>query len=141
MGDTLLVAIDSTAASRRAVQSAAAIVRSSPGTKLVLLNVQQDLERRFVHGLTNRAARQQLTARGQRETADTRALLDRFGCSYEFVIVFGNPAETIVRVAREKRCSAIVMGGRGLGRLRSFFLGSTSHAVRRSANVPVTVVG
>ncbi len=110
------------------------------GTKLLLLNVQQELERRYVHGLQSQSARVHLRERGEEATAEARSLLDRRGCAYDVMIVFGRPAEVITQVAAEKRCSAIVMGTRGFGRLKQFFFGSTSDAVRRSASIPVTLV-
>ena len=67
-------------------------------------------------------------------------MLDRCGCIYDLMIVFGRPAEVITRVATESHCSAIVMGSRGFGRLKRFFFGSISDTVRRSASVPVTLV-
>jgi nucleotide-binding universal stress UspA family protein len=136
----LLVPVDGSVDSQRAVQYAGEIAMSKAGAKLLLLNVQEEFERRHVHGLQNPTARHDLKERGEQATADARAWLDRCGCAYEFIIVFGRPAEVIARVAAESHCSAIVMGSRGFGRLKRIFFGSISDAVRRSASIPVTLV-
>ena len=47
---------------------------------------------------------------------------------------------TILRVADEHDVSLIVVGARGLGGLRSLFLGSVSHGVVHHAHRPVLVV-
>jgi nucleotide-binding universal stress UspA family protein len=51
----------------------------------------------------------------------------------------GNPAEAIVRVADARGADEIVIGSRGLGRVRAV-LGSVSHDVLHLAHVPVVVV-
>ena len=45
------------------------------------------------------------------------------------VVLKGSAGPIIVRVAHEEACDLILMGTRGFGSIRSFFLGSTSHYV------------
>jgi nucleotide-binding universal stress UspA family protein len=110
------------------------------GMKLIVLNVQEQLERWYQHGLASETSREHLKEQGQAQSAAARKLLDESGCSYEFMIMFGQPAETIVQVAREHGCSGIVMGTRGLGDLENVFLGSTSFKVVHLSEVPMTLV-
>jgi nucleotide-binding universal stress UspA family protein len=49
-------------------------------------------------------------------------------------------AETIERVAAERDAAAIVVGSRGLGRVKSSLLGSTSRGVMHHTRRPVVVV-
>ena len=49
-------------------------------------------------------------------------------------------AETIVAVAEQRDAAAVVVGSRGLGRVKSRLLGSTSHGVMRHTMRPVVVV-
>ena len=51
----------------------------------------------------------------------------------------GEPAEALMRVARERGAQEIVVGSRGLGRFRSIF-GSVSHALLERADRPVVIV-
>jgi nucleotide-binding universal stress UspA family protein len=51
-----------------------------------------------------------------------------------------NVAETIAGVAERRDAAAIVVGSRGLGRIKSTFLGSTSQGVLRHTKRPVVVV-
>lgn len=52
----------------------------------------------------------------------------------------GEPAEQILRVARELPAELIVMGTQGLGAAARFFLGSTTEKVLRESPVPVLAV-
>ena len=55
-------------------------------------------------------------------------------------LMFGDPAEEIIAAAGRMHADMIVMGSRGLGRLRSAILGSVASAVLRSAPCPVLVI-
>lgn len=52
----------------------------------------------------------------------------------------GDPAECIIAFAKKSKCSEIVMGSRGLGRLSGLLLGSVVAKVVQLADVPVVVV-
>lgn len=52
----------------------------------------------------------------------------------------GDPASTLLEIAARRGCTAVVMGARGMGRLRSALLGSVSHAVVCTPALPVTIV-
>jgi len=136
----ILVPVDGSVVADRAVGFAIEQVRGAAGLRIVLLNVQQNLERWHKHGLRSEQALADLRQQGESESAAARALLDKAGIGYDFEVVFGHPAEVIVRVARERGCESIVMGTRGLGDIESLMLGSTAHKVIHLASVPVTLV-
>ena len=52
----------------------------------------------------------------------------------------GDVAESILKAARKERCAEIVMGSRGLGRLKQLVLGSVATKVIHTAPIPVTIV-
>jgi len=136
----LLVPVDGSAVANRAVAHAVELAHGLGDTKLVLVNVQQTLERRYAHGLLNKEALTHLQRAGEGEAAEARALLDHAGLLYDFEVVFGQPAEVIARIAKEQGCSGIVMGTRGLGELQNVLLGSTAYKLVQIAEVPVTLV-
>lgn len=55
-------------------------------------------------------------------------------------ILEGPPAEAILDVAKTRKSDLIVMGSRGLGRLRGALLGSQSQKVVQHAPCPVLIV-
>ncbi len=52
----------------------------------------------------------------------------------------GDPAECIIAFAKKSKCTEIVMGSRGLGRLSGLLLGSVVAKVVQLADMPVVVV-
>ncbi|MGZ4188127.1 MAG: universal stress protein [Solirubrobacteraceae bacterium] len=58
------------------------------------------------------------------------------GPEYETELIGGPPAEVIVQVARARHADEIVVGARGLGRVR-VMLGSVSHELLHIADRPV----
>jgi nucleotide-binding universal stress UspA family protein len=61
------------------------------------------------------------------------------GPAYEMELIGGPPAETIANVARTRNADEIVVGARGLGRVRAL-LGSVSHELLHVADRPVVVI-
>ena len=59
--------------------------------------------------------------------------------SYEPDVVIGPAAEVICRVALVRKADEIIVGTRGLGRVRAL-LGSVAHEVLHLAKCPVTVI-
>ena len=59
--------------------------------------------------------------------------------NYEPDVVIGSAPEAICRVAKVRKADEIIIGTRGLGRVRAL-LGSVSHEVLHRAECPVTVI-
>ncbi len=53
--------------------------------------------------------------------------------SVHVMLADGDPAETIVQLAKEKLVDAVVIGSRGMSDLKSLFLGSVSHKINHLA--------
>ena len=136
----ILVPVDGSQASHRALAHAIDWAHASGHLKLVLVNVQQTLERWQPGGLLNKEALHELQQLGEADAARARALVDAAGLTYEFTVLYGQPGEVIARVAKEQGCVGIVMGTRGLSDLEHVLLGSTAHKVIQLAEVPVTLV-
>ena len=71
---------------------------------------------------------------------DARASLAPRGFGIETDVAVGDAKEEIVRAAEEWRADLVVLGARGLGRIKRVLLGSVSLAVARHARCPVLVV-
>jgi nucleotide-binding universal stress UspA family protein len=56
------------------------------------------------------------------------------------VQLLGDPAEEIVRYAEDDPGVMVIMGRRGLSRMKSLVLGSVSDKVSRHAKSPVTII-
>jgi nucleotide-binding universal stress UspA family protein len=62
------------------------------------------------------------------------------GVQVETLLIEGHAVEQIVKTCREKNFDLIVMGARGLSKMKEMFLGSVSDGVTRHACCPVLVV-
>ena len=76
----------------------------------------------------------------RRVVDEARATLAPRGFDIETDVVIGKPQHEISRIAGEWNADLVVLGARGLGRIRLFLLGSVSLAVARHVSCPVLVV-
>lgn len=132
-GARVLVAVDGSEFAERALAHAMRL-KQEHGWPLAihLLNVQ-----RF---LAKEAAEIHLEERGRRDTQAARTRLDTASLPYALHIVMGQPAETILRIARELDCEAIYMGTRGMSALEGLLVGSVAYKVVHLSPLPVTLV-
>jgi nucleotide-binding universal stress UspA family protein len=139
----ILVPVDGSAASLRALHHALSLVKGREDAELVLLNVQSrdTLDVSDFTAVVSAGSDRALAAR-QSETALKRAVAAcrNSEVRFETRAELGPVAETIDRIAREVDADQIVMGTRGLGKIGRLFLGSIAAEVTRLAAVPVTLV-
>jgi nucleotide-binding universal stress UspA family protein len=137
MFHNILVAVDGSAHSARAVQEAVDLARTMDG-RLALISVgthpvvypspyltvvpDADLEK----------AAQAVADDATAEVPD--------GVSVATLVRLGRPADEIVKRAREGHHDLIVMGARGRGAATSILLGSVSHAVLNQSPAAVLIV-
>ncbi|MEF8750532.1 MAG: universal stress protein [Candidatus Accumulibacter necessarius] len=136
-----LVAVDASAASRRAVHHLVALASVHPLIEAVLLNVQPEVDRQGVRRIEQRDEVEAVEGRcGGDILQQDCQVLQAAGVPFTPLIESGPAAETIARVAREKGCDGIVMGTRGLGAVSSILLGSVSSRVLHLSELPVTLI-
>jgi nucleotide-binding universal stress UspA family protein len=58
----------------------------------------------------------------------------------ENLIAYGEPADEIIHMAKEKECDVIVIGSSGKGRVKRALLGSVSTSVALNAHISVYIV-
>lgn len=150
MFEKILVPIDGSEYSLKALKVATEMAKSCRSGKLALLNVYSDVV--LVGGteadtvLVNRDLYRELLDSARRQSA--RILADGKNVAVaqgvpvdmiETLSMEGHVVEEIVRVAREGEFGLIVLGHRGTSRFETL-LGSVSHGVTSHATCPVLVV-
>lgn len=138
----ILLPVDGSDNSLRAVQHAIEQAKaSSEPVELHLLNVQVPIISGDVKMFVSE---DQIKAyyhdEGIKALASARAVLDAAGMAYVHHIGVGPIAETINNYAKEKGCSQIVIGARGLGSFVGLLLGSVTTKLSHLSDVPVTLV-
>jgi nucleotide-binding universal stress UspA family protein len=137
----ILIAIDGSPSALEAARYGLQLARGGLRTGFVLATVQDPtyLYERLLApdaGVLERVT----GAVGTRALEQAEELFHEAGVAYEREIGSGDPAATLVDIARRHECTAVLMGARGLGALRGVLLGSVSLGVLRRAAVPVTIV-
>jgi nucleotide-binding universal stress UspA family protein len=72
------------------------------------------------------------------QTAKT--MCTKKGVAFFDVIEYGEEGKTIVSFAHKNNFNLIVVGSKGMGKLRELFLGSTSNYVVHSSKIPVLII-
>jgi nucleotide-binding universal stress UspA family protein len=134
-----LLAVDGSRPAERAVRHVIGLHAAGLNVEVLLLNVQPEWAPPRSKEDEREGKRLHAKAAAQ-ATRSARALLDRAGVPYEERMLVGPPGESIVNLARARRCSQIVVGSRGLGAVARVVLGSVSLKVLQLADVPVTLV-
>jgi nucleotide-binding universal stress UspA family protein len=135
----ILLPIDGSASALRAAAFCAATAKAL-GATVVLLNVQPVIEDWHTRGLGHDAALAHLNDRARIALEEAGRLLAAAAVSYATVVEFGDPAEVIASVAKDRPCSQVVMGTRGHGAVRGLFMGSVGAKVLHLVDIPVTFV-
>lgn len=135
----LLVATDGSDAALKAGEYAVRLAERL-GAKLYVLNVV-NIHWAFVEGVHYGEAVRDLTRSGREATAEIKVLADHGGVECEELIVEGDPAQAVVRVAEEVGAGYIVLGRETRSRLEGVLFGDVSQDVLRISDRPVLVVG
>ena len=138
MFDKILVAVDHSEVSDRALDSARDLALLSKGEVWVLHLREREVAVKTGVGLSDESmdeasaavavAVDKLTAAGVKAHGDVGTTL------------FGYAARNIIDDAKERDVDVIVMGSRGRGDLAGLILGSTAHKVIHLADRPVLIV-
>jgi nucleotide-binding universal stress UspA family protein len=133
----VVIATDGSESAEHAVLAGGRVARTL-GTKAVIVYVRPAIGLLGEPFYQEKLSEQMAHARAAVERAET--LLRQEDCEGETEILEGNPAETIVELARARDAPLIVVGSRGLGAAAGALLGSVSSAIIHRADRPVLVV-
>ena len=133
----ILLAVDQTGSSDRAVADAIARARAA-GADLIVLSVVEPHNLRLAGGRARRVDQER-----DRLAAGAQAIVRRArdaGVAATWLIWEGDPAESILDASRSEGADLIVLGSRARTNLRRLILGSVSSEVSRLASCEVVVV-
>lgn len=97
--------------------------------------VNEDFRQEFEPVLVERSVK-----RAEKWLDETRNRLEADGLRVTSAIATGDPAEEIIRTARQKGCDLIAIGTRGRSAIGRGILGSTTDRVVHSSDVPMLIV-
>jgi len=127
----LLMAVDGSEKANKALEYAIQLCRQF-GARMTLLHVEEGELFRLEPKVTKRVGEQILAeAAGKVKAGDV---------AFDIRLEFGNPARTILQVAKEEDYDLIVVGSRGVSSVKRFLLGSISADVSMHAQRSVLIV-
>jgi nucleotide-binding universal stress UspA family protein len=138
MYDKILVAVDHSAVSDRAVLAARDLAELSSG-EVWVLHLRE-------YGVASKAGPlppRETSSEAEAEVAASVEILTKAGVKAHGIVkntLYGYAAREIVADAIELDCGVIVMGSRGRGDLAGLVLGSTAHKVVHLTDRPVLIV-
>lgn len=136
----LLVPVDGSKPSVRAVRYAIKLAARGLDVRVLLLNVQPSPLPPSAAKSRRRAEMLQQLEQADLATAPAIALLEKASVHYTRHARSGTPADGILTLARDEKCDAIAMGTRGMGAIAGLVLGSVAMKVLQLAPIPVTLV-
>jgi nucleotide-binding universal stress UspA family protein len=133
---TFVVGYDGSDEARAAF--AVAIDRAHPSDRIVLVHATAPASNWLGTPYYDRAVAR-IHEAAQRVLDEMRPVAEQVETPIEFSVLEGPPAEVLIRAAATREAHEIVVGSRGLGRIRGA-LGSVSQELLREAARPVLVV-
>ncbi len=140
----ILVPVDGSEKAAKAALHGAELA-SKMGSELILFHVAPSLPPYTGESpdhLINiqQALMDEYTKHGYNIITQVKDDLAAYGLNISTCIAIGQPADEIIKKAKETGCNLIVMGSRGLGEIKGYLTGSVSNRVTRYATCPVLVV-
>jgi nucleotide-binding universal stress UspA family protein len=135
--ERILVPVDGSAGSERGL-AYASLVSNLTGAELVVVvafDAPLAIRRRGI--LQTEHLQVEMESDAKELAGEAAELLVALGHRARAVVIRGDAAESILDTADSEHADMIVMGRRGLGRLRGLLVGSVSERVARHATIPV----
>lgn len=137
----VLVPVDSSENSMRAVSYAINTAKTHPHAEITLIAVAC-LFTNYIgeNVLTLDEINVDCQNRYSSILEDAKKLFAEEGISVKTVLLQGDPAEAIIHFVENNDISKVIMGSRGMGPLKAAVLGSVTYKVLHNVKIPVTVI-
>lgn len=133
----LLVAVDGSMGSIKAIQKAADLAKEAIVYDLVIIHV---MEVRDYPTLISDAVDDDRDARAKAILSDMLDVAKSNGIEARSALLKGHPVQAVLDYAEEFRPNMIIVGSRGMNAAKSALIGSVASAISRKAKFPVLVV-
>lgn len=139
----ILLAVDG---SKNSLDATASLIqhadwyREPPTVRLVHVHLPVPRVGMFGAGPSKTALADYYAEESAKCLAKANRLLDKANIPHEVMMLVGDPAEQICKVAVKEKCDLICMGTRGMGAAANMVMGSVANKVLHSATVPVLLV-
>ncbi len=137
----IVVPFDHSELSKKALETAIALAKENQQIQLdVILAVPVILPTTYYAAINVEAQREAQLAAAGKIMEEVEQKLTGLSNDTKTAILEGNPQEAIIEYIEQNGADLVVMGSRGLGGVKEFFLGSVSHYVIQKAKCSVYIV-
>ncbi|WP_353419453.1 universal stress protein [Staphylococcus delphini] len=136
MYQSILLAADGSENSERAAQEALNFIDEHTMVTILTVIDFDESKTDVLHGQQGAS----LTQEREKKLHFIKKLFVEHHVNHEVKFVHGIPTDKVVEVANSGHYQAIILGTRGLNSLQELVLGSVSHKVAKSAQIPVIIV-
>lgn len=136
----ILVAYDGSDLGEKALETAIKLAETEAMARIHVVHVISPLTYSYEYldsdQVNEGIRRHGLEILGKAEQKLTGLQINQFKTS----LLEGRPSDALLEYASDYHCHLIVMGSRGLGGIKEFFLGSVSHDILQRSSIPVFIV-
>ncbi|NIN53648.1 MAG: universal stress protein [Nitrososphaeria archaeon] len=137
----ILVPVDGSEYAERAVRTAVEIAERYEAEVTLIHVVEKHIYAYSSHEFAPVVvSSQELEDEGKEILRRSKEIAESLGKSVDTMLVSGVPAEEILKLAETEKFDLIVVGSRGLSRVKSFLLGSVSDKICHHASCPTLVI-
>lgn len=140
----ILVCVDGSEQSYEAVKKAGELAKNAGSKEISVICVREPSEYTPVFAESDGQLRKRFEARKEEATkkvfSEVEIILNDIGVKCNKMIEDGHPVSKINEVCSKENFDLVVIGNRGLGRLRSMLLGSVSYGVAQEIKTDVLIV-
>jgi nucleotide-binding universal stress UspA family protein len=149
MPATLLIGYDGSECAQVALQRTAELANLMPGAHVIVVYAFEFSVGYVPSGMTGSPLMMSaefddhiklVRDYGESRVADAARVLKEAGVSAETLVVEGRPVDVLLREAKDREATLIVVGSHGEGAMSAAFLGSTALKLLHHSDVPVLVV-
>ncbi|MGV8107459.1 MAG: universal stress protein [Nitrososphaerota archaeon] len=139
----ILVPVDGSEISYRALD-AAIFFSEKLGSNITVMHVMEDIpvthieSQKLLNDMLEISAA--CTQQGQDILSKCSETAKNKGLIVKTILLKGNPASIILDFCRNGKCDVIIMGNRGLGKIREIVLGSVSSKIIHNSSCPVLLI-
>ncbi|WP_017755676.1 universal stress protein [Calidifontibacillus oryziterrae] len=142
MFSKILVAYDGSELSKKALKMAIAFAKEDPNLFIEVVHVYQFPTVAVGEGMFTPppSVAMEYYNHAEEIVAEAKQELEKTTTNCNVVLKEGSFAKNILDHAKETGCELILIGSRGLGGIKEYFLGSVSHQVVQHSKIPVLIV-
>lgn len=138
MYDKIIIAVDGSAHSERALQEGAKIAQMSQACHIELVTVIDFAKAK--KDVLHSGSKEELELKRKEKFEHMEKFLMEKNVHHSLMVLHGDPGPAIVEYANGQKPDLVIVGSKGKNQIQEMVLGSVSHKIAKRVNAPVLIV-